>query len=103
MPVSKDFLNAVDFQFAELMTGSACDCLADFFRQEILKHQQCLWRQREYFSETAIRQAEMALMRTLEQVDCLCQRDDAGRIVGELLRKFDAVTNLSAWTDLQLH
>ena len=76
-------------------------CSTKIFRREILKHQQCLERQREYYSDAAIRQAEQALMRTLEQVECLCQREDANQIIGELLKKFDAVTNLSAWNDLQ--
>jgi hypothetical protein len=90
-----------EFAVTHIVVESPCECLADFFRREILKHQQCLERQREYYSDVAIRQAEQALMRTLEQVECLCQREDANQIIGELLKKFDAVTNLSAWTDLQ--
>jgi len=86
---------------AHVLAGSPCECLADFFRQEILKHHQCLERQREYFSDVAINQAEQALMRTLEQVECLCQREDARQVIGELLKKFDAVTKLSAWTEPQ--
>lgn len=90
-----------EFAVTHVIVESPCECLADFFRREILKHQQCLERQREYYSDVAIRQAEQALMRTLEQVECLCQREDACQIIGDLLKKFDAVTNLSAWTDLQ--
>ena len=84
-----------------LLVGSPCECLADFFRQEILKHHQCLERQREYFSDVAINKAEQALMRILEQVECLCQREDACQVIGEMLKKFDAVTKLSAWTEPQ--
>jgi len=86
---------------AHVLVGSPCECLADFFRQEILKHHQCLQHQREYFSEVAINQVEESLMRILEQVECLCQREDASQVIGELLRKFDAVTKLSAWTEPQ--
>ncbi len=86
---------------AHILVGSPCECLADFFRQEILKHHQCLERQREYFSDVAINQAEQALMRILEQVECLCQREDACQVIGEMLKKFDAVTKLSAWTEPQ--
>jgi hypothetical protein len=82
-----------------VMVGSQCECLADFLRQEILKHHQCLEQQREYFSDVAINQAEEALMRILSQVEGLCQREDACQVIGELLKKFDAVTKLSAWTD----
>jgi len=79
--------------------GPACTCLAEFFREEFLKHHRCLERQREYYSDTAITQAEDALQRIMANLDALCQRDDACQMMGELLRKFDLVTNLSAWTD----
>ena len=84
--------------------GASCQCLADFFREEFLKHHACLERQREYYSDTAISQAEDALARILAQLEELCQRDDACQMVGELLRKFDLVTKLSMWTESrQLH
>jgi hypothetical protein len=79
--------------------GSSCQCMADFFREELLKHHQCLERQREYYSADAIAQAEDALTRLMAQVEQLCQRDDACQMMGELLRKFDLVTKLSAWTE----
>lgn len=84
--------------------GVPCECLADFFRDELEKHHACLDRQREYYSEVAIQQVEDALTRIKAQLDVLCQRDDACQMMGELLRKFDLVTKLSAWTDPgQLH
>ncbi len=86
---------------AHVLVDSPCECLADFFRKEILKHHHCLEQQREYFSDVAINQAEQALMRILEQVECLCQREDAAQVIGELLKKFDTVTRLSAWTEPQ--
>ncbi len=73
--------------------------MADFFREEFLKHHRCLERQREFYSERAIAQAEDALARILATVEQLSQREDACEVVSELLRKFDLVTNLSAWTD----
>jgi len=86
------------------MCGPTCQCLSDFFREEFLKHHQCLERQREYYSDGAITQAEEALARIMEQLEQLCQRDDACQMMGELLRKFDLVTKLSAWTEPnQLH
>jgi hypothetical protein len=78
---------------------SDCRCLADFYREEFRKHHECLELQREYYSEVAIAQAEDALARILQQIEQLCQRQDAQQIVGELLRQFDLVTKLSAWTD----
>jgi hypothetical protein len=81
--------------------GVSCHCLADFYREEFRKHQECLVRQREYYSELAMSQAEEALTRIVTQLDQLCQRADACKVVGELLRQFDMVTKLSAWTEPQ--
>jgi hypothetical protein len=78
-----------------------CSCLADFFREELLKHHRCLEQQREYYSDIAIAQAEEALSRIMGQLDQLCQRDDACEFMNRLLRQFDAVTKLSAWTEPQ--
>jgi len=86
------------------LCGAPCECLADFFREELRKHHACLERQREYYSDIAIAQAEEALARIMGQLEQLCQREDACQMMGELLRKFDLVTKLSAWTDPgQLH
>jgi hypothetical protein len=71
----------------------------DFYREEFLKHRQCLERQREYFSERAIADVECALVRILGELDQLCCREDAESRVSELLRQFDCVTGLSAWID----
>ena len=79
--------------------ASPCQCLAEFFREEFAKHHRCLERQREYYSEVAIAQAEDALARIMGQIEHLCQRDDACEVIGQLLRQLDQVTNLSAWTD----
>ena len=88
-----------DIALGASLTGTPCRCLADFYREEILKHRHCLELQREYYSEIAILQAEDALMRLMEQIDLLCQREDACEVISQLLRRFDAVTRLSAWTD----
>ena len=79
--------------------GPPCQCMVEFFREEFRKHHQCLERQREYYSEVAITQAEDALARILQQMEQLCQREDACELVGQLLRQFDVVTKLSAWTE----
>jgi hypothetical protein len=81
------------------ISSSTCHCLAEFFREEFRKHHRCLERQREYYSDVAIAQAEDALERIVANLDSLCQRDDACQMIGELLRKFDLVTKLSAWTE----
>jgi hypothetical protein len=71
----------------------------DFYREEFIRHRECLARQREYFSERAITNADQALARVLGDLEHLCARDGAEQLMGKLLRQFDAVTGLSAWTD----
>ena len=69
-----------------------------------MRHRECLAAQREYFSERAISDAEQALARVLGQLDQLCAKDDAEQLMSKLLRKFNAVTGRSAWSDPnQLH
>ena len=46
--------------------------LADFYREEFLKHQECLHRQRESYSECTIAEMEAALRRVMTRVDELC-------------------------------
>ena len=76
----------------------------DFYREEFLRHRQCLAAQREYFSEQAISDADRALARVLGQLEQLCAKDDADQVIAGLLRKFNAVTGLSGWSDpSQLH
>jgi hypothetical protein len=72
---------------------------ADFYREEFIRHRQCLAQQREYFSERAISDADDALARVLGQLEQLCAKDDADQVIGRLLRTFNAVTGLSGWSD----
>jgi len=73
--------------------------ITNFYREEFIKHRQVLNQQREYYSEHAITQVEAALTRTLAQLEQLCSRDNADKVMSDLLRKFDVVTNLSALSD----
>lgn len=81
--------------------SSAPVLLADFYREEFIKHRVCLAQQREYYSERAITDADLAIARILNQLDCICAKDDADQVMSTLLRKFDIVTGLSAWSDPQ--
>ena len=73
--------------------------LIEFYREEFVKHQACLDAQREYFSEHAISSVESALCRIIAEIDALSFKDDADVLVAQLLKEFDAVPSLSAWTD----
>ncbi|MGE5244326.1 MAG: hypothetical protein ACM3SQ_08875 [Betaproteobacteria bacterium] len=78
---------------------SAQHTLTEFYREEFLKHQRCLQQQRPYYSESAITDVEAALSRIMGQLEQLCTRDNANQVVSQLLKKFDVVTGLSAWSD----
>lgn len=73
--------------------------LTEFYREEFVKHHRCLQEQREYFSSQAIESVESALVRVISQVDSLTAKADADQVVAKLLREFDLVTRLSAWSD----
>ena len=71
----------------------------EFYREELIKHKRCLQLQREFYSEGAVTSAEDALNRLLGELDRLCRKKDAERLLSGLLRQFDTVTGLSGWTD----
>ena len=78
---------------------SAQHPITEFYRQEFLKHQRCLQQQRPYYSESAITDVEAALTRIMGQLETLCTKDNADQVVSTLLKQFDVVTGLSAWSD----
>ena len=79
--------------------GPSSASLTEFYREEFVKHHRCLQAQREYYSSQAIESVETALVRVISQVDSLSTKADADQVVAKLLREFDLVTRLSAWSD----
>ena len=73
--------------------------IAEFYKEEFIKHHRCLQEQRAYYSEQAITDVEAALSKILNQLEYLSTKDDAPQLVSLLLKKFDVVTGLSAWSD----
>jgi hypothetical protein len=73
--------------------------LSNFYREEFVRCQRCLDEQREYYSDATIHDVEQALTKVMSQLDRLCTAADADQVVGQLLRQFDVVTGLSAWSD----
>jgi hypothetical protein len=73
--------------------------LTDFYREEFLKHHKCLQAQREYYSAQAIDNAENALLQIIADLDRLSEDANAEQLVSKLLKEFDVVTGLSAWSD----
>lgn len=78
---------------------SAQHPVAEFYREEFIKHHRCLQQQRPYYSERAITDVESALANIMGQIDQLSTQDNAPQVVSSLLKKFDVVTGLSAWSD----
>ena len=78
---------------------SAQHPVTEFYRQEFIKHHRCLQHHRPYYSESAITDVEAALTRIMGELEQLCSRDNAGEVVQSLLKQFDGVTGLSAWSD----
>ena len=78
---------------------SAQHPIAEFYREEFLRHHRCLQQQRPYYSEGAITGVEAALVKIIEQLEQLSTQDNAPQVVSSLLRQFDVVTGLSAWSD----
>jgi hypothetical protein len=78
---------------------SAQHPIAEFYREEFLKHHRCLQRQRAYYSESAITDVEAALSKIISKLDQLSAQENSEQLVSSLLKKFDGVTGLSAWSD----
>ncbi len=83
----------------DMRATSAQHAKAAFYREEFVKHHRCLQQQRPYYSEAAITDVEAALTRILAELDRLCCKENADQLVSSLLKKFDVVTGLSAWSD----
>jgi len=98
MPSSRDRL-------ARFLTDSLpqwdhpCPSRSMFYREEFLRCQECLDRQREYYSDRAVTDVEVALAKVMAQLDRLAAHDDADQIISRLLQQFDVVTGLSGWID----
>ena len=81
-------------------TPPTVSALTEFYREEFIKHHKCLQAQREYYSAQAIQNAENALLKIIADLDRLSEDANAEQKVEKLLREFDVVTGLSAWSDL---
>lgn len=73
--------------------------LIEFYREEFIKHHQCLQAQREYYSAQAIQSVETALLKIIADLDHISSDTNAEQKVAKLLREFDVVTGLSGWSD----
>ena len=78
---------------------SAQHPITEFYREEFIKHRRCLQQQRPYYSESAITNVDTALTKIISEVEHLSTQANAPQLVSSLLKQFDVVTGLSAWSD----
>ncbi len=83
----------------EMRPISAQHPIIEFYREEFIKHRRCLEQQRAYYSESAITDVDTALTKILSDLERLSTQDNAPQLVSSLLKQFDVVTGLSAWSD----
>jgi hypothetical protein len=83
----------------EIRPISTAHPITEFYREGFLKHQRCLQQQRPYFSDRAITDVETALAKIISDVEQLSTKENAPQLVSSLLKQFDVVTGLSAWSD----
>ena len=86
-------------RFATRMRPTSEHPITEFYREEFIKHRRCLQQQRPYYSESAITDVDTALANVISQVEHLSRQADAPQLVSSLLKQFDIVTGLSAWSD----
>lgn len=100
-----------DSQLAPLLVGtqisdsSVTDSIRiEFYREEFVKHRECLRCLRGTYSDCAIVEMERALREVMARVDKLCARGetDLDHVVSALLCSLDDVTKLSACSDSSL-
>ena len=86
-------------RFATDSRQASAHYIIEFYREEFVKHHRCLQEQRPYYSESAITDVEAALAKIINELEQLSLQADAPQLVSSLLKKFDVVTGLSAWSD----
>jgi hypothetical protein len=86
-------------RFATTSKPTSAHHIIEFYREEFVKHRRCLQEQRPYYSESAITDVEAALAKIISELEHLSSKADAPQLVSSLLKKFDIVTGLSAWSD----
>ncbi len=89
-------------RFVNETPGSSTPVLlspTDFYREEVVRCQQCLEAQREFYSAQTLHDVEEALTRVMASLDRLCCTQQAGEVVGRLLQHFDSAAGLITWSD----
>lgn len=70
--------------------------IADFYKEEFLRHKGRLECQRPFFQEKTYEEIESVLNRIIDEMDKICEVENFEELASHLLHRIDVVTNLSA-------
>ena len=70
--------------------------IADFYKEEFLRHKCRLEVQRPFFQEKTYEEIESVLNRIIDEMDKICEVENFEELASNLLQRIDVVTNLSS-------
>src|SRR6267378_8686771 len=70
--------------------------IADFYKEEFLRHRCRLECQRPFFQEKTYEEIESVLNRIIDEMDRICEVENFEELASHLLHRIDVVTNLSS-------
>ena len=70
--------------------------IADFYKEEFLRHKCRLECQRPFFQEKTYEEIESVLNRIIDEMEKICEVDNFEELASHLLHRIDVVTNLSS-------
>jgi hypothetical protein len=69
--------------------------IADFYKEEFMRHKCRLECQRPFFQEKTYEEIESVLNRIIDEMEKICQVENFEELASHLLHRIDVVTNLS--------
>ena len=70
--------------------------IADFYKEEFLRHKCRLECQRPFFQEKTYEEIESVQNRIIDEMDKICEVENFEELASHLLHRIDVVTNLSS-------
>jgi hypothetical protein len=70
--------------------------IADFYKEEFLRHKCRLESQRSFFAEKTYEEIESVLNRIIDEMERICEVENFEELASRLLHRIDVVTNLSS-------
>jgi hypothetical protein len=69
--------------------------IIEFYKEEFLKHKTRIQIQKEFHSDRALSDIEVALDKIIDEIETICRMDRFSELASQLLERIDIVTNLS--------